>query len=138
MPFISGTSTFCVGGAGSYTVSPIPAGATVNWQVTGGITLISPQGALTAVVLGNWYGRATIQATITYCGASYQTPQFSVFVTNKPNLDVNYVYNNGSSTPLNITYIIGDEQFTVSASTSSAGSIVKFALFAGPVPATPG
>ena len=36
-PIISGPSSFCGGGQVSYTISPIPSGAIINWQTTGGI-----------------------------------------------------------------------------------------------------
>ncbi len=101
--YISGTSGFCTGSGGTYNLSSVPAGATITWQVTGNIILTSGQGTPTANVSASGYGPASIQATITNCGASYPIPAYSIFVNVSPGLGVNYTYTSGLSISLSLS-----------------------------------
>ena len=98
-PIISGPSGFCSGGFGSYGLSRVlPAGATITWAVTGGLTIASGQNTPTVGVVG--YGSGTVGATITTsCGTS-QIGAFTVVVTVRPGLGVNYTRSSGISQPL--------------------------------------
>ncbi len=101
---ISGLSTFCNGGSVTYRFSQIlPAGATITWKVIGDISLIGGQGTPIANVSAFGNGAATIQATITNCGVSYPIPAFNIFVNLPPGLEVNYIYNNGSRIPVDLS-----------------------------------
>ncbi len=103
---ISGTTNFCSGNSGFYSLSQVPLGATITWQVTGAISLVSGQFTPNISVLTSGSGNGTVQATITTCASSYQTAAFNVFV-NSRGLEVNYIYNNGSSIRLNLSNQVG-------------------------------
>ncbi len=106
-PYISGPLTFCSGSGGIYTVSPLLAGATISWVVTGG-TLVNGQGTPTAFVSSKGYGNITIQANITTSCGTFSTPPFSVFVNAAPGTGITYTSNNGAVQPLLYYYSISD------------------------------
>ena len=66
---ISGPNSFCSNGV--YTLSNVPAGATVNWTASpAGVVSLSPSGSsVTANRIYN--GTFTLSATVTHCGITY-------------------------------------------------------------------
>ena len=70
---LTGPTQICDAG-GTFTLSNLPAGATVQWSTGGGrfnaLELVSGQGTAQATYRATGNGKATVQATVSYQGAS--------------------------------------------------------------------
>ncbi len=78
MPSISGSTTVCF--QETYRIVELLSGATVQWIVSGNLTLVSGQGSGSAVIAKKSNGMEQVNAVVTYQGNSIPLSPFEVSV----------------------------------------------------------
>ncbi len=103
-PTLEGPSSFCT--SATYSISNLPAGATVSWSLSGtGLASISPGGS-TAMLTRTGYGAANLIATVSLNGHSMAITKPIVLGYKQPTVTVN----GGNTWGGSKFYIIGNTE----------------------------